>query len=386
MEAPDTRFDFTLNEEQTAVRKLARSLAETEMKPVVMHYDESEAFPAPIFAKLAESGFLGIMIPAEYGGSALGAAETAIIIEEIARIDPSVALGVAAHNGLCCGHINMFGSEQQKKKYLPELATGKKLGMWGLTEPSSGSDSGAMQTIAVKTEAGWILNGSKNFITHGTVGETAVIMAKTDKEKGVQGISAFILEKGMKGFSASKRETKLGMRCSDTSSLSLEDVFIPDANLIGNLNEGFIQAMRVLEGGRITIAALSVGCAQGAYDAAFAYSRQRSQFKKMLVEHPIIQHKLANMAMTIETSRLLTHKAAFLRDTKQPYALAASEAKLFASETAVRVSEESVQILGGYGYIKDFPVEKFYRDSKLLTIGEGTSEVQRMVIAKHILQ
>ncbi|HZV11955.1 MAG TPA: acyl-CoA dehydrogenase family protein [Candidatus Kapabacteria bacterium] len=379
-------FDFTLSEEQLAIRDVARSIAETEIKSVVMKYDESEEFPAEIFKKLAEAGFLGVMVDEKYGGAGLGAAEAAIVIEEIARVDPGVALGVAAHNGLCTGHILKFGSEGQKKKYLPDLATGKKLGMWGLTEPGSGSDSGGMATFATRTKGGWNISGSKNFITHGTVGETAVIMAKTDKDNGVHGISAFILEKNMKGFSATKQSKKLGMRCSDTCTLAFDNVFVPEENLIGKEGDGFLQAMQVLDGGRISIAALSVGCGQGAYEAALKYSEERKQFGKPLFEHPAIQNKIAQMAMAVETSRLLTHKAAYLRDSGQPFSLEASQAKLFASESAVHVSEEAVQIHGGYGYMKEYPVEKFWRDSKLLTIGEGTSEVQRMVIAKHILE
>lgn len=380
-----TGLDFSLTEEQIAIRDVARSFAETEIRPVVMKNDESMEFPFDIFKKLGDLGFLGIMIPTEYGGSGLGAIEATLIIEEIGSVDPSVGLSVAAHNGLCCGHISKFGTPSQKKKYLPDLATGKVLGSWGLTEPGSGSDSGAMITFAEKTDGGWILNGSKIFMTHGTVGETAVVLAKTDRSSGTKGISAFILEKSWKGFLPQKKENKLGMRCSDTSFVIFENVFVPDENLIGELGQGFVQAMQVLDGGRISIAALSLGCAQGAFVAAVKYAKERVQFGKPLTTHQATQFKLAQMAMTIDTSRLLTYRAAYLRDSGQPFATEASKAKLYASETAVHVSEEAVQIHGGYGYIKEFPVEKFWRDSKLLTIGEGTSEVQRIVIARAVL-
>jgi alkylation response protein AidB-like acyl-CoA dehydrogenase len=325
------------------------------------------------------------MVPPELEGAGLGAVENAIIIEEIARVCPSVALSVAAHNGLCTGHILRYGSEEIKKKYIPALATGKVLGAWGLTEPSSGSDAGGMQTTAVREGDHYILNGAKNFITHGTVGDTTVVMALTDRSKGARGISAFVVDKSMPGFSASKKENKLGMRASDTSSLLLDNVQVPHANLLGVEGEGFMQAMTILDGGRIAIAALSVGLAQGAFEATIKYAQQRKQFGKPLSDQQATQFKLAQMAMKIDIARSLTYKAAWLRDTNESYGKAASMAKLFASETSVQVSEEAVQIHGGYGYIKEFPVEKYWRDSKLLTIGEGTSEVQRMVTARHIL-
>lgn len=379
-------YDTSLNEEQIAIRDLAKDFAEREIKPVVMEFDESQEFPAEIFSKMAELGFLGVMAPTEYGGAGLGAQEFTLIVEQIARVDPSVALGVAAHNGLCSGHILAFGSDALKEQYIPKLASGQTMGAWGLTEPGSGSDAGGMQTTARREGEGWILNGSKNFITHGTVGDIAVIICMTEPDSSpAKGASAFVVDKSMEGFYASKKENKLGMRCSDTSSLVMEDVNVPAGNLIGEEGQGFKQALKILDGGRISIAALSVGLAQGALDAALKYANERNQFGKSLASFQAIQFKLAKMATDIAASRLLTYQAAYLRDTGKPYSLAASKAKLFASETAVRCAEEAVQIHGGYGYTKEYPVEKFYRDAKLLTIGEGTSEIQKMVISRHML-
>jgi alkylation response protein AidB-like acyl-CoA dehydrogenase len=335
---------------------------------------------------MAELGFLGITVPTEYGGAGLGFVEYALIVEQIGRVDPSIALGVAAHNGLCTGHIFRFGSEELRRKYVPRLATGETMGAWGLTEPGSGSDAGGMQTVARRDGNDWIVNGSKNFITHGSVGEIAVIMAVTDREKGASGISAFVLDKSMPGFYASKKENKLGMRCSDTSSLVMEDVRVPAENLIGNVGEGFKQALQILDGGRISIAALSVGLAQGALDAALKYATERRQFGKSLAEFQAIQFKLADMATEVDASRLMTYRAAYLRDSKRDFAIEASKAKYFASEVAVRSATEAVQIHGGYGYIKEYPVEKLYRDAKLLTIGEGTSEIQKIVISRSLLR
>lgn len=379
-------YDTSLSEDQIAVRELARDFAEREIRPVVMGYDESQEFPTDLFGKMADLGFLGVMAPPEYGGSGLGAMEFSLIVEQIARVDPSVALGVAAHNGLCSGHILGFASDSLKERYLPSLVTGRTMGAWGLTEPGSGSDAGGMRTVARRDGDAWVLNGSKNFITHGTVGEIAVIIAMTDPDlPPSKGAGAFVLDKSMEGFYASKKENKLGMRCSDTSSLVMEDVRVPAENLIGNEGEGFRQALKILDGGRISIAALSVGLAQGALDAALKYATERSQFGTHLAGFQAIQFKLAKMATDIAASRLMTYRAAYLRDTGQDYSLAASQAKYFASETAVRCAEEAVQIHGGYGYIKEYPVEKLYRDAKLLTIGEGTSEIQKVVIARHIL-
>jgi alkylation response protein AidB-like acyl-CoA dehydrogenase len=385
-ETATVAYDTALSEEQLAVRSLARDFAEQEIRPVVMEFDESQEFPAEIFRKMAELGFLGITVPTEYDGAGLGFVEYALIVEEIARIDPSIALGVAAHNGLCTGHIFKFGSEELKRKYVPLLARGESMGAWGLTEPGSGSDAGGMQTVARRDGNGWIINGSKNFITHGTVGEIAVIMAVTDRQKGSGGISAFVVDKSMTGFYASKKENKLGMRCSDTSSLVLEDVRVPAENLIGEEGEGFKQALQILDGGRISIAALSVGLSQGALDASLKYSNERKQFGRELAQFQAIQFKLAMMATEIEAARLMTYKAAYLRDRREPFAIDASKAKYFASEVAVRCALEAVQIHGGYGYIKEYPVEKLYRDAKLLTIGEGTSEIQKIVISRSVLQ
>lgn len=379
-------LDFHLSEDQQAIRDAARSFAESEIKPHALEWDETQTFPLDTFSAMAQLGFLGIMVPTELGGAGLGAMENAIIIEEIARACPAVALSIAAHNGLCTGHILAFASDALKKQYIPDLASGSSLGAWGLTEPSSGSDAGGMQTTAVRDGDFYVLNGAKNFITHGTYGRTAVIMAITDRSKGSKGISAFVLDKTMAGFAASKKENKLGMRASDTSSLIMDNVRIPVGNRIGEEGDGFVQALKILDGGRISIAALSVGCAQGAFEAAVKYAQERKQFGKSLAEMQGIQFKLSQMAMKLDAARLLTYKAAALRDAGEAYGEAASMAKMFASEACVNICEEAIQIHGGYGYIKEFPVEKFWRDSKLLTIGEGTSEVQRMVIARHELK
>jgi len=385
-ESTAVAYDTVLSEEQLAVRNLARDFAEGEIRPIVMEFDESQEFPSEIFRKMAELGFLGITVPTEYDGAGLGFVEYALIVEEIARIDPSIALGVAAHNGLCTGHIFRFGSEELRRKYVPRLTRGETMGAWGLTEPGSGSDASGMQTTARRDGDDWILNGSKNFITHGTVGEIAVIMAVTDREAGANGISAFVVDKSMPGFYASKKENKLGMRCSDTSSLVLEDVRVPAENLIGEAGNGFKQALQILDGGRVSIAALSVGLAQGALDASLKYATERRQFGRQIADFQGIQFKLAMMATEVEASRLLTYKAAYLRDQKREFAAEASKAKYFASEVAVRCATEAVQIHGGYGYIKEYPVEKLYRDAKLLTIGEGTSEIQKVVIARSLLR
>lgn len=378
-------LDFTFTESQRAVQELARKFAEEEIRPHAMKYDESQEFPFEIIQKAAELGFMGITWPEELGGAGLTELESIIIIEEIAKVDPSVALTIASHNSLCTGHIMKFASDEQKKKYVPDLASGRKLGAWCLTEPGSGSDSGSMKTTATRDGTDWILNGSKTFITQGSVGGTYVVMAVTDRAKGKRGISAFILEKGMKGFTIGKKENKLGMRCSDTATLLFENVRVPGENLIGEEGEGFKQALAVLDGGRIGIAALSVGIAQGALEASLKYAKERVQFGKPLAEFQAIQWKLADMATEVNAARLLTQRAAWMATKGMNFTLAVSQAKLFASEAAVRATNEAVQIHGGYGFIKEFPVEKLYRDVKLMTIGEGTSEVQKMVIARHLL-
>ncbi len=375
-----------LDENQSIIRDTIRDFAENNIRPHIMEFDEAQEFPAEIIRQLGELGFLGVLIPEEYGGAGLGYVEFAVIIEELAKVDPSVALSVAAHNGLCTNHLFKFGSEEQRRKYIPDLASGKKIGAWGLTESSSGSDAAGMKTVAEKKGDHYILNGGKTFITHGTVGETAVIMAITDKSKGKKGISAFILEKGMEGFIAGKKENKLGMRASDTTQLIFENCKVPAENLLGEEGEGFIQAMKILEGGRISIAALSVGLAQGALDASVKYSHERKQFGKPINEFQAIQFKLADMHTNIEASRMLTMRAASMKDKGLPNKTEAAMAKLIASETAEKAANEAVQIFGGYGFVKDYPVEKFYRDVKLLTIGEGTSEIQRIVIARELLK
>lgn len=382
----ESTVGFALTAEQELLRSHVRDFVETEIKPVALEYDESQSFPSAIFEKLGSLGYLGIVMPPEYGGSGLGYTEYALVVEEIARGCPAIALGVAAHNGLCSGHILRYGSEEIKQKYIPRLASGSTMGAWGLTEPDAGSDAGGTRTRAVRDGDYWILNGSKNFITHGNVGDICVVMAVTDPTAGKHGITAFAIDKSMPGFYGSKKENKLGMRCSDTASLTFDNVRIPDSHRLGNEGEGFKQALTILDGGRISIAALSVGLAQGAFEAAVTYAKSRVQFGKPIAEQQAIQFKLARMSMEIDASRMLTYKAAWKRDLGEPFALEASQAKLYASEVAVRTAEEAIQIHGGYGYVKEYPVEKYWRDSKLLTIGEGTSEVQKMVIARNLLQ
>ncbi|HLF53544.1 acyl-CoA dehydrogenase family protein [Flavobacterium sp.] len=386
MEAVSNSFTMEFTENQTIIKNTIREFAEKNIKPHIMQFDESQEFPMDIMHQLGELGFLGILVPEEFGGAGLGYVEYALIIEELAKVDPSISLSVAAHNGLCTNHINQFANTDQKKKYLPDLTSGKKIGAWGLTESSSGSDAASLKTIAQKVGYKYILNGSKTFITHGASGETAVVMAITDKEKGKKGISAFILEKGMKGFITGKKENKLGMRASDTTQLIFDNCEVPAENLLGNEGEGLIQALKILEGGRISIAALSVGLAQGCLDACIKYSKERKQFGKSLSEFQAIQFKLSQMTINIEAARLLTFKAAVMKDQGKPNTKEAAMAKLFASEIAEKCANDAVQIFGGYGFIKDYPVEKFYRDVKLLTIGEGTSEIQRIVIARDYLK
>ena len=379
-------MNFELTEEQEQIKYSIREFAESEIKPHVMEWDETQHFPIELRPQLAELGLLGIIFPEQYGGAGMGYVEYATIIEEIARVDGSVGLSVAAHNSLCSNHIFMFGSEAQKQKYLVPLAHGESFGAWGLTEAGAGSDASGTRTTAVRNNGDYIVNGSKNFITHAISCETLVAVAVTDREKGAKGISAFIFDKSMDGFRPDKKENKLGMRASETASVVFEDCKVPADNLLGNLGEGFTQAMKILDGGRISIAALSVGIAQGAYEAAVKYSKERQQFGQPIAEFQAIQFKLADMATQIEAARLLTMQAAYLKDNNKRVTKESAMAKLYASETAVRVSEESVQIHGGYGYTKDYPAEKYWRDSKLCTIGEGTSEIQRIVIAKQLLK
>jgi alkylation response protein AidB-like acyl-CoA dehydrogenase len=379
-------MNFELNEEQQQIKHSIREFAEAELLPHVMEWDESQHFPIELLPKFAQLGLMGIIFPEEYGGAGMGYIEYATIIEELARVDPSIGLSMAAHNSLCSGHIYIAANDQQKEKYLTPLVKGEYLGAWGLTEPSSGSDASSMRTVAVKKNGGWILNGSKNFITNATFAGSTVALAITDRTAGTHGISAFIVERGTKGFSVAKKENKVGMRASDTAALVFDDCYVPEENLMGQEGQGFIQAMKVLDGGRISIAALSLGIAQGAYEAGLKYAKERHQFGKPIAEFQAIQFKLADMATQIEAARLLTLRAAYLKDQGKIVTKESSMAKLYASEVAVRVAEESVQIHGGYGYIKDYPAEKFWRDSKLCTIGEGTSEIQRTVIARQLLR
>ena len=379
-------MDFELNEDQQQIKRTIREFAEAELAPHVLEWDEAAHFPVELQPKFAELGIMGVLFPEEYGGAGMGYVEYATIIEELARVDPSIGLAIAAHNSLGAGHIFIAGSEKQKQNYLVPLAKGEQFAAWGLTEPSSGSDASSMRTTAVRRSGGWVLNGSKNFITNATFAATTVVLAITDRAAGSHGISAFIVDRGTKGFSVAKKENKLGMRASDTAALVFDDCFVPDSNLIGEPGQGFIQAMKVLDGGRISIAALAVGIAQGAYEAALKYSRERHQFGRPIAEFQAIQFKLADMATQIDAARLLTYRSAAMKNAGKPTTKESSMAKLYASEVAVRVSEECVQIHGGYGYIKDYPAEKYWRDSKLCTIGEGTSEIQRTVIARQILR
>jgi alkylation response protein AidB-like acyl-CoA dehydrogenase len=379
-------MDFELNEDQQQIKRTIREFAEAELAPHVMEWDEAAHFPVDLQPKFAELGIMGVLFPEEYGGAGMGYVEYSTIIEELARVDPSIGLAIAAHNSLGAGHIFIAGSEAQRQKYLVPLAKGEHFAAWGLTEPSSGSDASSMRTTATRRAGGWVLNGSKNFITNATFAETTVVLAITDRAAGSHGISAFIVERGMNGFSVAKKENKAGMRASDTAALVFDECFVPNANLIGEPGQGFIQAMKVLDGGRISIAALAVGIAQGAYEAALKYSRERHQFGRPIAEFQAIQFKLADMATQIEAARLLTLRSAAMKNAGRQTTKESSMAKLYASEVAVRVSEESVQIHGGYGYIKDYPAEKYWRDSKLCTIGEGTSEIQRTVIARQILR
>ena len=379
-------MDFAFTDEQNQLRRSVREFAEGEIAPHVMEWDEASRFPSEIMPKLAEMGLLGVIFPEEYGGAGLGYIEYVIAIEELSRIDGSVGIIVAAHNSLCSNHIYKFGSEEQKRKYLAPLVQGKKIGAWSLTEPEAGSDAAGTRTTAVRDAKGWVLNGSKTFCTNGHYADIAVVMAVTDRSKNSHGISAFIVEKGTPGFKPGKKENKLGLRASDTSELIFSDCRIPAENLLGAEGDGFIGSLKILDGGRISIAALGLGMAQGALEAATKYAKQRKQFGQTISEFQAIQFKLAEMATEVEAARLLVYQAAWLADRKDVrFTKESSMAKLFAGEVAVRVANECVQIHGGYGFIKDYPAEKFYRDVKLCTIGEGTSEIQKLVIARQLL-
>ena len=379
-------MNFELTEEQRQIKASVREFGEAEIAPHVMEWDETQHFPIELKPKLAELGLMGILFPEEYGGAGMGYVEYATIIEELSRVDGSVGISIAAHNSLCSNHIYQFGSEAQKQKYLVPLARGQHLGAWGLTEPGAGSDASGTRTTAVRDESGWIINGSKNFITHAIHGDTCVAFASSDRTKHDKGITAFVFEKGMKGFSPTKKENKLGLRASETASVVFEDCHVPDENRLGEEGQGFVNAMEILDGGRISIAALAVGIAQGAYESAVRYSQERQQFGKPISEFQAIQFKLADMATQIDAARLLMYRAAWLKDQGKKTTKESSMAKLFASEVSVHVCEEAIQVHGGYGYTKDYPAEKYWRDSKLCTIGEGTSEIQRIIIAREVLR
>jgi alkylation response protein AidB-like acyl-CoA dehydrogenase len=378
-------MNFELDENVLMVAQTARDFTQREVLPHVMDWDERQYFPVEAMKKAGELGLLGVLVPTEYGGAGLGYQEYISIIDEIAKVDGSFGLSVAAHNSLCTGHILQFGNEEQKRKWLPKLATGEWIGAWGLTEANTGSDAMRMKCVAVEDGDHWVINGTKNWITHGISSNVAVVLVRTGNLLDSNGITAFVIERGTPGFKAGKKENKLGMRCSETAELIFEDCRIHKDNILGKVGEGFKQAMKILDGGRISIAALSIGIARGAYEAALKYSKERQQFGKPISEFQAIAFKLADMATEIEASELLTRQAADLKMRGEKMTLQSAMAKYYASEVAVKCSTEAIQIFGGYGYTKDFPVEKFYRDSKLCTIGEGTSEIQKLVISRHIL-
>ena len=378
-------MEFTENENQKMIAQMVRDFADKEIRPKMMEWDESQEFPVPVFKKLGELGLMGVLVPTEYGGSGFGYFEYVTAIVEVAKVCGSIGLSLAAHNSLCTGHIMYFGNEEQKKKYLTKLATAEFIGAWGLTETNTGSDSARMLTVAEKDGDYYVINGAKNFITHGKSGDVAVVMVRTGAKGDSRGMSAFIIERGTPGFTSGKKENKLGMRASETTELIFQDCRVHKSQMLGQEGEGFIQAMKVLDGGRISIAALGLGIAKGAYEAAVKYSKERHQFGQPISNFQAISFKLADMATQIEAAELLIYQAADMKNRGERMTKEGAMAKYYSSEVAVRVSTEAVQIFGGYGYTKDFPVEKFYRDSKLCTIGEGTSEIQKLVIGKSIL-
>ena len=379
-------MDFNLGPNISLVAESAKSFAEKFIKPNVMDWDESQYFPKDLFKRAGEFGFMGILVPESLGGSGLSYHEYVSIIEEISKVDPSIGLSVAAHNSLCTNHILLFGTDDQKKKWIPNLASGDHLGAWGLTENNSGSDASGMSSTAVKDGENWLLNGTKNFITHGISGDIAVAIFRTGEKGHKRNATAFVIERGTKGFGSGKKENKLGMRASETAEMIFDNCIVSDENRLGEVGEGFIQSMKILDGGRISIAALSLGIAKGAFNAALKYSKERVQFGKPISSFQGISFKLAEMATEIEASELLIHKASFEKNSNRPMTKLSAMCKMYASEVCVRVANESVQIHGGYGYIKEFPAEKFYRDSKLCTIGEGTTEIQKLVISRNILK
>lgn len=379
-------MNFEQNETQRLIAQSIKDFAALHIKPYVMEWDEAQHFPVDLFRKIGEMGFMGILVPQELGGSGLGYHEYITIIEEISKVDPSIGLSVAAHNSLCTNHILSFGNEAQKKKWIPKLASGEHIGAWGLTEHNTGSDAGGMNTTAVKDGNEWVINGAKNFITHGKSGDVAVVIVRTGEKGDSRGMTAFVIEKGTPGFTSGKKENKLGMRASETAELIFDNCRIPDENRLGAVGEGFIQSMKILDGGRISIGALSLGISKGAYEASLKYAKERHQFGQPISNFQGISFKLADMATEIEASELLLHKAAYLKNQHKPMTTISAMCKMFASEACVRIANDAVQIHGGYGYTKDFPVEKFYRDAKLCTIGEGTTEIQKVVISRNILK
>lgn len=381
-------MNFRLTPDQEMIRGSVRAFAEQEILPFRMEWDESQFFPRDLFAKMGEQGLMGMLVPEEYGGAGLGYVEYKLAIEELARVCGSIGLSMAAHNSLCTNHILMFGTEEQKRKYLPGLASGKHIGAWGLTEANTGSDALRMRTVAVRDDhrKGWVLNGAKNWITHGISGDVAVVLARTGDLLDSHGITAFVVERGAQGFAGGKKENKLGMRSSETAEMIFTDCFIPDDQVLGNIGDGFIQAMKILDGGRISIAALGLGIAKGAYETARTYALEREQFGQPIAKFQAIAFKIADMALAIEASELLILNACYRKDSGMSVTRESAMAKYEASEVAVRVATDAVQVLGGYGYTKDYPAEKYFRDSKLCTIGEGTSEIQKLVISRELLK
>jgi alkylation response protein AidB-like acyl-CoA dehydrogenase len=378
-------MNFSYSENQKMIADMVQQFGKQNITPFVREWDDNQTFPVEVFKKLGELGLMGVLVPTEYGGSGFSYTEYVTAIEQLAILDPSIGLSMAAHNSLCTGHILQFGNENQKKKWLPKLATAEWIGAWGLTEHNTGSDAGGMATTAVQKDDNWILNGAKNFITHAISGDISVIIARTGKKGDSRGMTAFVIEKGTKGFSSGRKEDKLGMRASETAELIFDNCIVPSENILGNVGDGFVQAMKVLDGGRISIGALSLGIAKGAYYSALQYSKERVQFGKPISHFQAIAFKLADMATEIEASELLIYSSVDKKNRNEKMTLEGAMAKYYSSEIAVKVSNDAVQVLGGYGYTKDFPVERFYRDSKLCTIGEGTSEIQKLVIAKQII-
>ncbi len=379
-------MNFEFSETQQMVAEAAKNFALQYIKPYIMEWDEAQTFPVDVFKKAGELGFMGVLIPEAYGGSGLGYHEYIAIIDEVSKIDPSIGLSIAAHNSLCTNHIYEFGNEEQRKKWLPKLTSAEHIGAWGLTEHNTGSDAGGMNTTAVKDGNDYILNGAKNFITHGKSGDIAVVIVRTGEKGDSHGMTAFVVERGTPGFSAGKKENKLGMRASETAEMIFDNCRIPAENILGKVGEGFIQSMKILDGGRISIGALSLGIAKGAMEASLKYSKEREQFGKAINKFQAISFKLADMAVKVEAAELMLHKAGSMKNKGQKMTQIGAISKLYASEICVEIANDAVQIHGGYGYIKDYPVEKFYRDSKLCTIGEGTSEIQRLVIAREMLK